>query len=182
MAIRDISDDAGVLLEDLPPFQHNDADVRAVLDACAAELVRFRAQRDILLRNANPNTAVEYLGLWELLVGLPVSENLDAATRRARVMAFYSTLDSGASGQEWESLLAILLGASYDYQEHDPAKSSSPPDGVLRIIVPSATSAQRIADVRALLLRITPAQLVIEVNGQGTGFVVGRSIVGRDIL
>jgi hypothetical protein len=122
------------LLDMLPPFMQNSADIQAVLDACAAEYDRLEALRLKVLDNLWPQTAEEWLALYERWLGLseaPLEKTL--AARRNTVLAWLQGLSGSGTGADWVENMNDLIGTGWSYEEHDPGDPGSPDANVVLI-------------------------------------------------
>lgn len=131
-----LTDTARRLLDGLPPFLQGAVDVQGSMDALAMELDRLEARMTAVLDGFFPLKAVEYLFVWEALLGLPMNPpDKTLAQRRVSVLGFLQGL-SAQSRLSWQDAMTKLIGTSWSYQEHNPNDNATPPAGTVRITIP----------------------------------------------
>ena len=129
------------LLDDLPPYEADSYDVQGVLDVLVRELERIDDARDTLVRNFFPQTADEYLTLFEELLRTTVNpEGRTTLQRQQAILAMMRRIAISGSGQDWQTVLTSFIGTNWTYEEHNPADGGSPPAWTVRIDLPFANA------------------------------------------
>lgn len=109
------------LLEGLPPFLQEAAEIRTALDVIAREAGRVEAARDELRDNFFPQSGEAYLHLWEVLLRIAVNpSDKSVGQRRNSILAFLRGISSAGSGLDWEAALGAVIGTGWSYEEHVP--------------------------------------------------------------
>jgi hypothetical protein len=162
------------LLDDVPPFERQSAEIQAVLQAVGNELQRLEAARRALINNFFPGTSDALLPLFEQLLGLPVDPPAGLPQRQSLVLATMRRLKGEGRGLDWQATITQLVGGgAWTYQEHDPANPSSPPPYTVAVRIPQAAAGIGWPFIRDL----TPAHLAIN-EGYSDGFFVGVTNIG----
>lgn len=162
------------LLDDVPPFERQSAEIQTVLRVVGNELQRLETARQSLIDNFFPGTADALLGLFEALLGLPVNPPASLPLRQSLVLATMRRLKGQGRGLDWEASITQLVGgAAWSYQEHDPANPSSPAANTVAVRIPQAAAGIGWPFIRDL----TPAHLAIN-EGYSDGFFVGITDIG----
>ena len=180
VAVETSVDDPPVLpalLFDVPPFERASYEVKAVLNVIANELYRLDVARHALIQNFFPLLADVLLGLFEQLLGLPVNPPASLDARHQLVATYMGRLKSEGRGLDWVSLISQAVGTqNWNYAEHDPANSFSPPAYTINVNIPQ----QSAGFAWPLIRDLTPAHLTIN-EGYTGGFIVGSSPVGNNL-
>ena len=99
------------ILGDLPPFLADSYDIQGALDAMVREVVRIEEATATVRDNFVPQTANDYLHLFEALLKLPVDpSDKTLEQRRNSVLAFMQNISASGSGLSWEDGMVRLLG------------------------------------------------------------------------
>lgn len=172
-----LADKAVEMLEDMPHYYADDPAATAVIDPVARELERLEAYLTDLRSEGFPQNADDsprLLGLWELMLGLPVEPaGMTPTTRRAKVMAALRRRYAGA-GAGWAAVVSEAIGTSaWTHEENVPE------DYVLSVNVPVDSTGFTAGQIEQLLESVTPAHLDITLTFGG--FQVGVSRVGDQI-
>lgn len=173
-----LSERAGALLADLPPYLANDSLVQRGYQAMANELDRMDTIREAIRVGLTPTTANdEYKGLsmLESMMGLPVAPSGQTElSRRQTLLAYLSARRSG-KGSAWKSLLSLALGNTpWSYFE-------GPGDYQITIKIGYASGSFTAGQVLALARAITPAHIDI-IAAYDQGFLLGVSQIGIEPL
>lgn len=165
------------MLGDVPDFMQGSYDVQAVVAALAEEVDSFEAVLKTTRRNISPLTVKEFLPIFEALFAIAPVGSL--ARRRGVVLGYFRRLkQAAASGADWESALAEILGTNWTYAEYDPDNPLVSPDPyVIEITVPFALTSSKVRQAQALAKQITPAHISL-VWQTSDRFIVGVSKVG----
>lgn len=173
-----LSPRAEKMLGKLPPYLADDDLVQRLCEAKAQEFERVEAFLATIREKVQPQNADdEYglLGLWERITGVPVEpENVSIQQRRARVMAGLRRRTVGI-GEGWAQLITLLL--STEGWEHD---ENNPKPYEMAIQIPFPSTSYQAGGLEALLRKITPAHIRLNISYSDT-FRVGISEVGDTI-
>lgn len=166
------------MLDTMPPFYRASSTIQGLLDALGREVQRFEDfLNDFRFRLFPQNADDKYrtLGMWELLLGLPVEPaSVTLATRQSLVIGRLQA-NSVASGAEWLAAMNRAMGGtSWAYQE-------GPAVNTVSLYIPFGVAAFSSVQVLALARLITPAHLDVAVI-YNQGFIVGEGRVGEDRL
>lgn len=161
------------LLDYLPPYEADDPMVQNLLNAVALELARIEQRAtDVIWKFFPQNADDTYgtLGMWEMLLGLPVMPaDLTLTERRDLVVSSVRARDAG-TGIAWRELMTQAIGTSFDVQV-------GPAPYTITIRTSMGYTGASTLYVRTIARRISPAHLQIE-SGFKEHFVVGISKIG----
>ena len=175
---RTISEAGQELLDDLPPYLSEDGVVQGVIDALAREQKRISDTADGIRRTAFPSQADDsfnMLSLWETILGLPVKpQGTPDDQRRSKVLATLQGRDVG-TGKGWTAAVAQAVGTNWQQAENTPGPYQ------LTVTLPFPAGSYEGQQAGRLIRTITPAHIDLLVS-YGTGFIVGVSLVGQDVM
>lgn len=168
--MRVLSPEANRLLADLPPYLQDAPEAQAVENAVGNELQRIEDTAGRIASKMLPHNADDEfrsLGMWELLLKLPVEPaGVSLADRQNLVMAAFRARHA-TSGLEWQDLITTALGTGgWTYTENA--------DYSISLTLPRGSTSFTIGAVQALAQRVTPAHLRLQAAFTG-GFIVGSS-------
>lgn len=169
-----ISERAQEALEDLPPHLADSDLTQRLVNTVALEFQRIEdfltTVRD-KLRPQNADDEYGTLELWERLLEIPVNPPVSVNVRRARVIAALKRLTTGI-GEGWTHLITVLLQSSnWTHDENNPNAYE------LTITIPYPSTSFQAGQLEALLERISPAHLQLDIS-YSDAFRVGISQVG----
>ena len=172
-------DYTALLLENLPPYYHEDPTTNQVLYAFGSELARLEAAQHEVESGRWPQTATDtygFLALWEELLRLPVRpEYLSVKQRQERCVARWRARNGG-TGQDWVTAVTEAIGTSaWEYEEDNPASYT------VTIWVPWAVGSTQFEAVEPAVRPLTPAHLDIVVDNKDH-FIVDVSKVDEDTI
>lgn len=137
----ELTDSALRMLDEMPPYLGGAIDAQAVIGALSNEVGRFEAAAEVLRANFYPQTADDYLKVWESLLGLAIAPlDKTLAQRRNAVLSFMQSITSSGSGLDWQANLTRLIGTGWTYAEHDPGNPGSPDPYVVVVQIPFTTA------------------------------------------
>jgi uncharacterized protein YmfQ (DUF2313 family) len=175
---RTISDTGQTLLDDLPPYLADDAVVQGVVDALAREQKRINDAAEAIRTTAFPGNADDsynMLSLWETILSLPVKPpNTSDTQRRSKVLAALQGRDV-SSGAAWTAAVAQAVGTGWKQQENTPGNYQ------LTVTLPFPAGSYEGYQAATLIRQITPAHIDLLIS-YGTGFIIGVSLVGTDVI
>jgi hypothetical protein len=163
------------MINNLPPYYQEDPTVRGYVCAMARELDRLQGAGETLRLDSYPLTGdARTLDYYEALFAL-TNKLLTIEERRADVVG-HLRKRSVASRYNWQQALDAFIAApgSWSYAE-------SPPYTVL-LTVPVDPTGNRVPVITAYARAVTPAHLLLVVNGNFGNFQVGISHIGIDPL
>jgi Uncharacterised protein conserved in bacteria (DUF2313) len=166
------------MFDTMPPFYGSDPILQGTLDAIGRELQRlddFYTDMRFRMFPQNADDKYRTLGMWELLLNLPVEPaGVSLAQRRSLVLSRMQS-NSVASGAEWVAAMNQALGGTpWTYQE-------GPAANTVTLAISFGVAAFSSVQVLALARLITPAHIDVAVIYQ-QGFIVGEGRVGEDRL
>lgn len=182
--MRVLADRARELLADEPPYLQDPTESQAVLGALGRELQLVDDAAGRLRSKFLPHRADDEfrtLGMWELLLGLPVEPpDATVAQRRSAVLSRLLSRNSPA-GIDWITKLRTLLGTNdWTAVENN--------DYSVTLDIPSVAGGYVAQVVARVAGEITPAHLLVRLQF-GEGWLVGSSFddpnasrVGIDLL
>lgn len=159
----------------LPPYFWNDPTVRGYVCTIARELDRIQAAAEALRAGAFPSSADERtLDYYEALFTLS-NKALSIEDRRTDVVA-HLRKRSVATRYEWQQALDAFINrpGGWSYAEALPY--------TVNLTVPVDPSGDRTPVITAYARAVTPAHLLLVVNGNYGNFQVGISHIGVDPL
>lgn len=175
---RTISETGQALLDDLPPYLSDDGTVQGVIDALAREQQRITDAADAVRRTAFPSQADDsynMLSLWETLLGLPVKPpGVPDDQRRSKVLATLQGRDVG-TGVGWTRAVEQAVGTNWQQAENTPGSYQ------LTVTLPYAAGSYEGRQAANIIRAITPAHIDLLIS-YGTGFLIGISLVGQDVI
>jgi uncharacterized protein YmfQ (DUF2313 family) len=175
---RTITETGQTLLADLPPYLSDDGTVQGVIDTLAREQQRITDAADGIRRTAFPSQADDtynMLLLWETLLGLPVKPpGVPDDQRRSKVLASLQGRDVG-TGEGWTRAVAQAVGTNWQQAENTPGPYQ------LTVTLPFAAGSYEGRQAENIIRTITPAHIDLLIS-YGTGFLIGVSIIGQDVL
>lgn len=162
------------MLNAMPPYFANDPTIRAYVCACAKELNRIEVEANALRDGAFPDEAdLRTLAYYEALFGL-TNTALDLTTRRDDVIA-HLRKRKVAERYDWQQALQSFIATTgWSYAEAPPY--------TVNLTTPVDPTGSRTPVIAAYARAITPAHLVLVVNGSYGGFQIGISHIGIDPL
>lgn len=161
------------MIEAFAPDFQDDPTIRAYVCTLAREFDRVEAFAQALRIGTFPAEATEAtLVYYERLFGLS-NTGLTTAERRQDVVA-HMRKHSVASRYDWQTALGSLIGLGWSYEESLPY--------TLLLTVPVDISGARVPVITDFARAITPAHLLLVVNGDYGSFQVGISHLGIDPL
>lgn len=161
----------------------------------AAELLAYGDAIAIVLANtlqsineAFANLSIHLLGEYEVEYGLPVRPDLSNAVRQARIVAKIQAIRRASPNGITTAVRSVVgsLGSVIIYENATSnADFASYPRGVFQFGVTIGTSAWNNYDVRVqaqqIVNQMKPAHTRGDV-GASKGFILGTSLLGRDLL
>lgn len=159
----------------LPPYFWSDPTVRGYICTLAREFDRVQAAAESLRAGAFPPTADERtLEYYEAIFSLS-NGALDMAARRDDIVA-HMRKRSVASRYDWQQALDAFINrpGGWSYAEALPY--------TVNLTVPVDPSGDRTPVITAYARAVTPAHLLLVVNGNYGNFQVGISHIGVDPL
>lgn len=170
-----LSDRGKAHLAMLPPIFRDDPMIQLVQEVGARAIQRLEDAKETLLAEIYPQTSTHLLAIDEIFAGLPVnSSTLTTQQRRDVILSYLQKITYGATGAEWEVLMARFFGSGgWSYvEDHD--------DYTVNVSIPFGEQSDY-AYISELLARaITPANLVVNVS-YSSGFILNESRLG-DVL
>lgn len=175
---RVLTPTAARMLGSLPPFLHDDPDVRAVMAVYGREAELAQQQLEWLVDQVTPvNVDDAGLRLWERLLRLAGDGDLEQ--RRAAATNALRALSQEGSGSNWVAALTEEIGGGWAHAEHNPDDASSPPANTVRITVPHSPGSAEFEQTRRAVRARTHAHLEVQVVA-GAGFVLDRSALDQE--
>jgi hypothetical protein len=159
----------------LPPYYWDDPTVRGYVSAMAREFDRIEAAAVALRTGAFPSTADERtLEYYEAIFSLS-NKALTLEARRADVVG-HMRKRSVASRYDWQQALDAFINApgNWSYAEAPPY--------TVNLTVPVDPTGDRTPVITAYARAVTPAHLLLVVNGNYGAFQIGISHIGVDPL
>jgi uncharacterized protein YmfQ (DUF2313 family) len=176
--MRTISETGQALLDDLPPYLSEDGVVQGVVDTLAREQQRITGAAEGVRRTAFPSQADDsynMLSLWEALLALPVKPSgVPDDQRRSKVLATLQGRDV-SSGTGWNAAVARAVGTNWQQAENTPGNYQ------LTVTLPLPAGSYEGQQAATLIRAITPAHIDLLVS-YGTGFLIGVSFIGQDVI
>jgi len=160
----------------LPPAIQEVYEVRAVIYALAKEAILADARMTWLIEQIFPQLANhEGLSIAEATLGITMApEGVDLEERREIVMTYLRSFRSSGSGASWERAVTELIGAGWDYFEHDVDDPTAADPNTVEIRLPFAPDSDRYAQVQRLLRAITGVGIELSFDTEG-GFILDTS-------
>lgn len=176
MAAFSLGERTQVMLDMLPPYLADDPNVVTAYTAVGNEFGRLeQAGNDYRLKwfPANADDTYGTLGMWEMLLGLPVEPvGVTVEARRAQVLSRLRAR-SVAEGSEWVARLSEALAPGWSHIE-------GPGEYEVTIRLPGFAGTYTRSVAESFARTITPAHLDISVI-DATGFIIGINVVGDEL-
>lgn len=171
-----LTERAQALLDNLDSGLRSSEQEQRLMQACANELERIEAFMVAFRIASFPHAATDEMGtlpIWEAQLGLPIRpEGLTESVRRSAVVARWRARHA-EEGQDWVAAGTEFIGPSWTHLENTP--------GANQITVTVPGSSDQLARIEQFLRPLTPAaEDLIVVTG--TGFIVGESAVGEEVI
>lgn len=166
---------ASRMARNLPPYYQADPTVRGYLCAAGRELDRIQAAGEALRTGAFPSTAdARTLNYYEALFSLS-NKLLSLGARRLDIVG-HMRKRSVASRYDWQQALDAFIAApgNWSYSESLPY--------TVNLTVPVDPSGDRTPIITTYARAVTPAHLLLVVNGNYGAFQIGISHIGIDPL
>lgn len=151
-----------------------------LLEAESEELVRVDTRVTDLIRESDPRSALETLGDWERVAGLPdscvVVSSITIQERRARLVQ--KLISTGGQSLGYFSLIAEGLGYPVEFREYRPFVVGQSQVGLVESEGPASTYVYGLTDDPGIRYNWAVAVLQPRV----TWFKVSESELGKDPL